>query len=149
MKKRVFRWTLLLAGFIAVLGVVGLYAADFPDVIPMNESSYEHTKGIVEFSHGKHVDKYNAGCGECHHDNNGKPLTKLEKGSDVQKCLECHSKPGEVKGKDAKGLSAEEKRQYHANALHDNCRECHRDFNKKNKTKAAPTTCLKCHPKTK
>jgi hypothetical protein len=38
-------------------------------------------------------------------------------------------------------------RQWHAEALHDNCRDCHKKHNKKNKTKAAPTTCVKCHPK--
>ena len=42
-----------------------------------------------------------------------------------------------------------EKLQWHAEAIHDNCRGCHRAFNKKYKPKKAPTTCTKCHPKKK
>ena len=82
----------------------------------------------------------------------GKPLTELKDGDDVQKCIECHKTPGEApKGKKAKKkLSKKEKiAQYHAEAVHANCRGCHKDFNKKYKPKKAPTTCAKCHPKTK
>ena len=39
--------------------------------------------------------------------------------------------------------------EYHAEALHENCISCHKDYNKKNKTKAAPQSCTKCHPKKK
>ena len=137
----------------------GIYAGTkAPDMIKMDNKAYEkHTKGIVDFSHTKHAvdyakkspEFYKNGCGECHHDENGKPLANLKDGDDVQKCIECHKIPGELKGKEAKGKSKEEKRQYHANALHDNCKGCHKEYNKKNKTKAAPTTCTKCHPKTK
>ena len=129
-----------------------------PDVIKMNNPAYEkHEKGIVEFTHTKHAveyaekapEFYKNGCGECHHDENGKPLSSLKDGDDVQSCIECHKIPGELKGKAAKGKSKKEKREYHANALHDNCKGCHKEYNKKFKTKAAPTTCTKCHPKTK
>jgi hypothetical protein len=39
---------------------------------------------------------------------------------------------------------------YHAEALHDNCRGCHRDYNRKNNLKsrdeeAAPLRCSDCH----
>ena len=73
---------------------------------------------------------------------------------DVQSCIECHKKPEYIKGKKAKGLSKKQKREYHANAIHDNCKGCHKKFNKekglKSKDKgAAPTTCKSCHPKTK
>jgi len=140
----------------AIIGIVtlflaaGLYAGStVQDVIKM-QNDYEHTKGIVEFSHAKHVSDYKAGCGDCHHDENNKPLTDLKVGDDVKKCIECHNKPGEKpKGKGAPKLSKSEELQYHAEALHDNCKGCHKDYNKKNKTKAAPTTCTKCHPKTK
>ena len=37
--------------------------------------------------------------------------------------------------------------EYHAEALHENCKGCHRQFNKKYKPKKAPTTCTKCHAK--
>jgi cytochrome c553 len=140
----------------AIIGIVtlflaaGLYAGStVPDVIKM-QNDYEHKKGIVEFNHAKHVSEYKAGCGDCHHDENNKPLTDLKAGDDVKKCIECHNKPGEKpKGKGAPKLSKSEELQYHAEALHDNCKGCHKAYNKKNKTKAAPTTCTKCHPKTK
>jgi hypothetical protein len=142
----------------------GIYAAaQVPEVIPLKSDTcvkkgYEYTKGIVEFSHAKHTveyaekspDLYKQGCGECHHDKEGKPLADLKAGDPVQNCVECHSKCGEApKGKDAPKLSDKEKLEYHANAYHDSCRDCHKAFNKANNTKAAPTTCSKCHPKTK
>ncbi|MGD8251713.1 MAG: cytochrome c3 family protein [Desulfobacterales bacterium] len=136
------------AGLLASSGEVA-------DVITMENPAYEHTKGIVEFSHKKHSTEYGATCGECHHDENGQPL-ELKEGDPVQSCIECHKKPGQM-GKDEKkaikGLSKEEQDkkelEYHAEAIHMNCTGCHKTYNKENKTKAAPTTCTKCHPKTK
>jgi cytochrome c553 len=148
MNKRFF--ILAMAAVVATLFVAaGIYAGtEVPDVIKMESKAYKHKKGIVEFTHKKHTAEYGAKCGECHHDDKGKPLTELKEGDDVQKCIECHSKPGEKpKGKDAPRLSDKEAREYHAEALHDNCKGCHREHNKKNKTRAAPTTCSKCHPK--
>lgn len=146
----------------AIVGVAVFFAAaalyagsTMQDVIKM-ENAYEHTKGIIEFSHAKHINDYKAGCGECHHDADNKPLNDLKEGDSVQKCIECHKKPGEVpkklkkEWKAKKVKRAEQKKiklEYHAEALHENCRNCHKAFNKKNKTKAAPTTCTKCHPK--
>ena len=139
--------------------VAGLYAGtEYKDVIELNEPSYEHTKGIVEFSHKKHSeeyakkapDLYKDGCGVCHHDDKGKPLTNLKKGDDVKPCIDCHKKPGEKpKGKDAPKLDKKQELEYHAEAYHENCRGCHKAYDKEFKTKAAPTTCTKCHPKTK
>ena len=146
--------SLLLA--IMVVGIATLFisgsiiaANNFPETIKMQNEAYDkHEKGIVEFSHGKHVDEYNVSCGQCHHDDQGKPLD-LKKGDEVQSCIECHSKPGEKpKGKDAPKLSKKEELEYHAEAIHDNCITCHREFNKEKQTKAAPTSCTKCHPKT-
>jgi len=143
-------------GFIVLFASVALYAgSDAPAVIKM-QNDYEHKKEIVVFTHEKHVDAYKNGCGACHHDENNKPLDNLKAGDSVQKCIECHSKPGEVpkaekdKWKKEKLKKAEKNklaRQWHAEAVHDNCRDCHKAYNKKNKTKAAPTTCVKCHPK--
>ena len=58
-----------------------IYAgAKVEDVISLNTPEYsEHTKGIVEFSHKKHAAEYGATCGDCHHDENNKPLTNLVK----------------------------------------------------------------------
>ncbi|MDM8539063.1 cytochrome c3 family protein [Desulfobacterales bacterium HSG17] len=146
--------SLVLAAFVACLAVIFattcIYAGTkVEDVIKLEDPSYKHKKGISEFTHKKHVTDYKATCGECHHDKDGKPLAELKEGDDVQRCIECHKKPGEIKGKKAKGLSKEQKREYHANALHDNCKGCHKAFNKKTKSKKAPVTCGKCHPKKK
>jgi hypothetical protein len=144
--------------------VAGIYAGtQVKDEVNMENKAYaEHTKSIVMFSHLKHTKEYaeqnpglyKAGCGECHHDKDNKPLTNLKAGDDVKNCIECHKKPGYMTGKDAKGLSKEQKREYHANAIHDNCKGCHKTFNKSKKLKskdagAAPTSCKQCHPKEK
>ena len=140
----------------------GIIAKTVPDMIKLEDPAYkEHKKGVVDFTHGKHQKEYaekypefyKNGCGECHHDDKGKPLSSLKEGDDVQKCIECHKIPAEApKGKKAKKkLSKKEKiKDYHAEALHANCRGCHRKYNKKYKpAKKAPTTCTKCHPKVK
>jgi hypothetical protein len=124
----------------------GIYAATVPDELEIN-APYEHTKNKIKFTHKKHSTDYKIGCGECHHDENGQPLTDLKESDEVKSCFECHNKPGELKGKKAKGLSDKEKLAYHANAMHDNCVDCHKKWNKENKSKAAPTKCTDCHPK--
>ena len=152
MKKRSILLMGAIVGVSFILAATAIYAGTtVPDVIKMDNPAYEeHKKGIVEFSHKKHATEYGAGCGECHHDDKGKPLDSLKEGDDVQSCIACHKIPGEKpKGKDAPKLSKKEQRAYHAEALHDNCKDCHKAYNKKNKTKKAPTTCTKCHPKKK
>jgi hypothetical protein len=113
----------------------------------------KHAKEYAE----KNPDLYKLACGECHHDDEdgkSKPLTDLKEGDDVKNCIECHKIAGYLTGKKAKGLAKEKKREYHGNAIHDNCKGCHKKFNKKMKLKAkdegaAPTTCKQCHPKKK
>ena len=131
----------------------------FPNIIIMNNKAYaKHTKDIQTFTHLKHAKEYaekhpelyKNGCGSCHHDKDNKPLRNLEEGDDVQNCIECHKKAGYIQGKEAKGLTKEQKREYHANAIHDNCKGCHKEFNKKinlksNDEGAAPVTCKTCH----
>jgi len=153
--------TTVITGVAILFVSAAIYAKSAPDVIPLQDPAYEtHKKGVVQFEHKKHwndyakayPELYPSQCGECHHDKDGKPLTNLKDGDDVQKCIECHKTPGEApKGKKAtKKLSKKEKiKEYHAEALHANCRDCHKEFNKKYKPKKAPTTCTKCHPKTK
>jgi cytochrome c553 len=158
MKKSLLVATIV--GLAFVFAAAGLYAGTtVGDVIKMQNKAYEsHEKGIVEFTHKKHAedyakanpDFYKDGCGACHHDDKGQPLTGLKAGDEVQSCIACHNKPGEKpKGKDAPKLSKEEELQYHAEAIHDNCRGCHREYNRKNNTRAAPTSCSKCHPREK
>jgi hypothetical protein len=137
-------------GCAVLFAVASLYAGtEVQDVIKMENKAYsEHKKGIVEFTHKKHVEEYKATCGECHHNDKGEPLKDLKMGDNVQNCIECHKKPSEKpKGKDAPKLSRKEELEYHAEALHENCKGCHSEYNKKNDTKAAPTSCSKCHPK--
>src|SRR5210317_452098 len=160
MRKKILRVSVVVV--LATLFIAaGIYAKAVPDVIPLADPAYkEHKKGVVKFEHKKHWDDYakeypefyKNGCGECHHDKDNKPLTELKDGDDVQKCIECHKIAAEApKGKKAKKkLSKKEKiKEYHAEALHENCRSCHKKFNKKYKPKKAPTTCTKCHPKKK
>jgi hypothetical protein len=152
MKKSMFMG---MAGILVLFLSTAMYAGTtVQDVIRMENKAYsKHTKGIVEFSHKKHMEDYKAGCGECHHDEKGKPLDGLKAGAPVQGCIECHKIPGEApKGKDAPKLTKQQSLEYHADAVHDNCRECHKKFNKEKGLKAkdpgyAPTACTQCHPK--
>jgi hypothetical protein len=147
MNKRTLGVTLVVAMVASLFLVAGLYAGTkMQDEIQMN-APYKHKKGIVTFTHKKHVTDYKLGCGECHHDDKGKPLTNLKEGDNVQPCIDCHKKPGEIKGKQAKGLSDKEKLAYEANAVHQNCKGCHQKYNKDHGTKDAPTKCKDCHPK--
>ena len=149
-----------ICGIAMLVAAAGIYAKAVPEVIELKDPAYKkHKKGVVHFEHKKHQDDYakqypefyKNGCGDCHHDKEGKPLTKLKDGDEVKKCIECHKIPAEApKGKKAKKkLSKKEKiKDYHAEALHENCRGCHKAYNKKYKPKQkAPTTCAKCHPK--
>jgi hypothetical protein len=151
MNKRSLLMVMVVVGIAVFFIAGGLIASPtVDDVIKMQNEAYEtHTKSIVEFTHKKHVEDYNITCGECHHDEKGQPLTELKEGDTVQNCIECHSIPSEKpKGKDAPKLTKQEELKYHAEAIHMNCRDCHKEYNKKHETKAAPTTCTGCHPKT-
>jgi hypothetical protein len=148
---------------IALIGICILFVTTginagttVPDCIKMENKAYEkHKKSIVLFSHKKHVEEYKTGCGECHHDENNTPLDHLKEGDAVQNCIECHKMPGErPKGKGAPKLTKKERLAYHAEAIHYNCKDCHKKFNKKKGLKskdegAAPTTCKQCHPHNK
>lgn len=134
-------------GFASSLIVAAvLYAANMPEVMVL-DSPYEKTRSAVTFTHQKHIDDYKIGCGECHHDDQGKPLDDLKAGDPVQKCIDCHSKPGELRGREAQGKSQAELLAYHANAMHANCVDCHRDYNREKGERLAPATCLECHPR--
>ena len=105
----------------------------------------------MPFTHKKHTTDYDISCGECHHDASGKSL-ELAAGDNVQRCIECHDKPGKAPKKGKKKLKGKAKLQYHAEAMHANCISCHKTFNKDFKKKSgkkkgpAPTSCKKCHP---
>jgi hypothetical protein len=142
----------VMVGVLSLFVATGIYAGtEVKQVIEL-----QNEKGLVVFTHEKHTTEYGAGCGECHHDADGKPLADLKAGGDVKHCKECHQKPGEVpkevkqEWRDKKLNKAEKDKlelEYAAEAYHANCQGCHKDYNRKNKTKAAPTTCTKCHAK--
>jgi hypothetical protein len=153
-------------GFMTLICVVVLYAGTtVPDVIMMENSAYEtHKKDIVEFKHKVHAEElgqkypevFENGCGECHHNDNGEPQKRLKIGDDVENCVECHNKPGKMPKEIKRELrsqkvSRKEKKakelEYHAEALHDKCKQCHREVRKKTKLKTAPISCTKCHRK--
>ncbi|MCP3876273.1 MAG: cytochrome c3 family protein [Desulfobacteraceae bacterium] len=108
----------------------------------------KHKKGIVQFTHKKHIEDYSISCGRCHHDETGTPL-ELQPNDSVAGCIECHKETIQPKGEK---LEKKEKiAKYHFQALHENCIGCHKDYNKEKgdpKGKGpAPTSCKKCHPK--
>ncbi len=171
MNKKSLSLIVAVVGGLLIFTAMGLYAGtEVKDIVTMDNKAYaKHKKGIVAFTHEKHQaeyakkhpDLFKRGCGECHHDKDNKPLTELKAGDTVQNCIECHKKAGEIskeekkKMKEAK-VSKDEKKskklEYHAEALHYNCRGCHKAYNKKikkmdPKPEKAPTTCKKCHPK--
>ena len=155
------RTIILTAVCVALMFAAGsIYAGTaVQDVIKMENKNYKkHKKAVVTFSHKKHNEEYKIGCGECHHDDKGQPLSDLKLGDEVQSCIECHKIPGQMPGKLKKEMKAAKaskeeidakKMEYHAEAIHANCISCHKAHNKKNKTKAAPQSCTKCHPKKK
>lgn len=106
----------------------------------------QHRMGIVMFTHEKHYREkpngHGIGCGECHHDAAGKPLTELKPGDPVQSCFECHDKkdrprkPQDISDEDWLAMRLE----YYVEALHENCIECH-------KQQGGPVKCTDCHLK--
>jgi len=133
------------------------------DELLLKSDAYrEHTKAPVKFKHRMHaevlVQKYpemfKNKCGECHHDNQGKPLSRLDYGEQIETCIACHSKPGEMPPAEKRelrdrGLSRQEIKtrelEYHAEAMHEKCRGCHRKARKEVGTRKPPITCSKCH----
>ncbi|MBC8432638.1 MAG: cytochrome c3 family protein [Desulfobacterales bacterium] len=160
----------MVAGIAVLFVAAGLYAGtEVKDEIPMNNKAYEkHEESILVFTHKKHMtdyaekhpDLYANGCGECHHeDKDGKsvPLKDLKEGDEVKNCIECHKKPAFIDTKESKKKKLKKEdlvKEYHANAIHENCQGCHKKYNKKMNLKSkdegyAPTKakCKTCHPK--
>ena len=149
MKKRFF---LVLTA--VALGVVFIFALAYatqqtPDTIKMESKVYKtHKKSLVTLSHKKHNVDYKIPCTDCHHVyKDGKNVWK--EGDAVQKCDACHAEAKAPKVKEGEPkLSKKDKiKQFHYDAIHENCKGCHQDASKKGK--AAPTKCTECHPKKK
>ena len=153
MNKKSVSLVILISGILTLFIAAGIYAGtDVADVIKMENPKYKearkkgHSKGIVEFTHKKHNVDYGIACGECHHDDAGKPLD-LKMGDDVQGCGTCHSEFGKLAKADKKMKKADKIKKYHEKAIHANCIDCHKK--KENKAKKAPSKCKDCHPKKK
>jgi hypothetical protein len=95
----------------------------------------------IDFLHESHSEGMDVTCGECHVDEQGKPLEVFK----IQKCIECHDKPGlSPKGVSVPRLSIAERLEYHGEAVHFQCRSCHKKFNEEEGGNA-PIACNKCH----
>ncbi len=138
----------ILTLFFTVLGfatVGSLIASDVPDVITMDSKVYKkHTKGLVELHHKKHAEHEGISCADCHHVyKDGKNTWK--EGDPVQKCAECHNKTGKAP-KDMK--KAEKIKSYHKDAIHENCKSCHKKMiDKGSELGKSINKCTGCHPK--
>ena len=144
---------LLVAGLAALFAATGIQAGtEVEDTFEINTPGYENVKRRkgpprfkpVTFTHKKHAEDYEITCGECHHDENGEPL-ELKMGDDVHPCYECHNIFEKTK---------ENRRDImvHENAMHGNCRDCHKEVNieagdPKGRKGPAPTSCTQCHEK--
>lgn len=144
---------LLVAGLAALFAATGIQAGtEVEDTFEINTPGYENVKRRkgpprfkpVTFTHKKHAEDYEITCGECHHDENGEPL-ELTMGDDVHPCYECH---------DIFEKTKENRRDImvHENAMHGNCRDCHKEVNieagdPKGRKGPAPTSCTQCHEK--
>ena len=107
----------------------------------------KHTKGPVNLKHKQHNEEYKIECNECHHVyKDGKNTFK--EGDHVQKCMECHNEPT-IKGE--KKLPKDKQALNLKLAYHNNCQGCHKKLKKQDKEKYGkiPTTCIKCHTKSK
>ena len=122
-------------------------AVKAPDSITMESKIYKkHTKGLVTLSHKKHAENKDISCTQCHHVyKDGKNIWK--EGNPVQKCEACHTETGKPP-KDMK--KAEVVSKYHKEALHANCKDCHKKMVDKNSDMGkALKGCNGCHPKKK
>lgn len=145
---------LLAAGIAAIFAATGLQAGtEVEDTFEITTPGYDDAtrkKGPpqfkpVTFTHKKHAEDYNISCGECHHDENGEPLTDLKMGDEVHGCYECHN----IFEKDKDNRNDI---MVHENAMHGNCRDCHKQVNidagdPKGRKGPAPTSCNQCHEK--
>ncbi len=141
--------SVLMVGLIGLLflTVGSVTAADVADTITMDSKVYpKHTKKVFPFTHKKHADHKDIGCADCHHVyKDGKNTWK--EGDEVQKCEACHKEVG----KPPKGMDKAEKvKKYHKNAIHENCKACHKKMIDKNSDMGKKLKkCSGCHPSTK
>lgn len=132
--------TITVVAFVAVAALFSVAWAqatksgEVSDVVEINDAVFTtHKQGPVKFTHMKHSVDYKLKCTECHHGDTGSTNNTWKEGDPVKKCSACH-----LLKKDGKKEKLEK-------AFHDNCKTCHKDFNKANGGKGAPTACKDCH----
>jgi len=108
---------------------------DVPESITLKApEGVKKPRGDVEFTHKKHFDPKDEGgfgyaCKKCHH--------KMKSDDETpQKCFECHK------------LKKEGDTPKFKDAYHDQCKDCHKKGDGKDK-KNAPKKCKECHKKKK
>jgi len=139
MKNKSFSILMVVFAGLLFLTVGILTAADVPEpdeVLIQNLGYKKDKKGPVLLTHKKHIVDYKIACTECHHDyQDGKNVWKDE--DPVKRCSACHD-PLKKQGKAMKLNSS----------YHKNCKSCHKEICKADKTKHAPyKKCTKCHQK--
>ena len=150
MDKKTIGFLTIICTALLFPAVGSLTAADAPENITMDSKIYsKHTKGLVQFSHKKHADQEGIGCSDCHHVyKDGKNTWK--EGDEVQKCEACHSEPAKPKGDKTKMSKAEKIKKYHKDALHANCKGCHKKMiDKTSEMGMKLKKCSGCHPNKK
>jgi hypothetical protein len=109
-----------------------LTAADSPESVLLEYPFKDPKRGPVKLNHNEHV-KYGVACNECHHVYKD-GVNVWKEGDPVQKCSECHLEE-----------SADEKVLNFQNAMHKNCKDCHRDLEKEGKPTGPWKKCNDCH----
>ena len=150
MRKRFFTVLMVVLAALLFVTVGSLTATDVPDTIIMDSKVYpKHTKKNVTFTHKQHADHKDIGCADCHHVyKDGKNIWK--EGDAVQKCEECHKEPAKPKGDKTKMSKAEKIKKYHKDAIHANCKGCHKKMiDKESEMGKNLKKCSGCHPNKK
>ena len=142
MKKGIWSLGFIILACLMFLTVSALTASEkkpagAPDDLMIENAGYKtDKKGPVKLTHKKHAEEYKVDCLQCHHKyEDGKNV--LKKGDPIEKCAACHD-PKKKQGKTLK-LNV---------AYHKNCKNCHKEINKKDPNKKPPfKKCNGCHQK--
>ncbi len=144
----------LLAGFLGLVFGAAVAQQNVPEVIEFDGATDEGGSGDifrsiysgpVKFTHLKHVEEYGAVCGDCHHDSDAEPIASFDPDA-TYACGECHDEEGLIRGPIAENEVSESDRiAYRANALHQQCIGCHRQYNELNNVVRIPESCITCH----
>ena len=145
MKLKAFSIPTVLLTVLLLLMVGSLSATDVPDTVTMDSQVYtQDTRAPVTFSHKGHAEHKDIGCVDCHHVyEDGKNVWK--EGDEVQKCEACHQNTE----KPPQGMKKADKiKEYHKEALHANCKDCHKKMiDKESELGQKLKKCTGCHTK--